>query len=122
MKTKNVTIADIATFHAFLWEELQTTFDLEQSWYETASGGGGRVDASLELAQISTWAESKLTALTIKLQGLPGVFYYEQVCNFAEFLVFYVRDEKKLPDQGEVEAEIEKIVNKWCELTEKHYE
>lgn len=112
---KDVTIADIATFHAFLWSEIESSFEVGSSWFEAASNGGGGVDASLELVQISAWAETKLTILAIKNDGLPGVFYYEQMIEFAEFVVLYVREHLELPDQRTVEAAMERIIAEWIE-------
>ena len=108
--------SDNAAFLAFLWAELHESFELDQHWYESASKGGGRIDACIELATVADAADEALTALTVELDGLPGVFHYEQMYNLAEWLVKYVNAEQELPSKDEVVTFVRDLVTEWVEL------
>ncbi|ELJ1804441.1 TPA: hypothetical protein NJ211_003813 [Vibrio parahaemolyticus] len=109
--------SDKSAFMAFLWAELQESFDLEQSWYEIVSNGGGRIDACIELASVAEIADATLTDMTVELNGLPGVFHYEQMYNFAEWLVDHVSYAQSLPSREEIEVTVRDLVSEWVSLS-----
>ncbi len=107
----NMSTPDSAVFLAYLWQSFIGLDNYEPYDCEIMSDGG-ELEGCFELSAVADVADHALTELAIA-DGLPGVFHYEKMDEFAQILHDHLRSHQALPNAFEVNKLIIHMVKEW---------